>query len=136
MRVLSRLVTSRSEQLRAAACIGSDPQLFDAISWPDAEPALKICSHCPVKEVCERHVLGSRPRNSFFDGVAGGRVWRDGLVVPRPKQWKAPVHREYCGGIYGRRFHEEHEERYCFPCAVAFPVKYNQPTLDILAENE
>ena len=62
----------------AAACRDADPQLFDAMSGPKVFDALSYCDRCEVVRECETFV---RPRKSFFDGVAAGRVWRAGRVV-------------------------------------------------------
>lgn len=61
-----------------AACIGADPRLFDAISGEAAEDALSYCDRCPVIRECETVV---RPKKSFFDGVAAGRIWQNGAPV-------------------------------------------------------
>lgn len=61
-----------------AACLGADPRLFDAISGEAVLDALSYCERCPVIPECEDLV---RPRRSYFDGVAAGKVWREGRVV-------------------------------------------------------
>ena len=61
-----------------AACLGADPRLFEAHSGDAAADALSSCERCPVRPECEDLV---RPRRSYFDGVAAGKVWRDGRVV-------------------------------------------------------
>lgn len=61
--------------LPEAACIGADPRLFDATSGDLAEDALSYCDRCPVVPQCEDLV---RPRRSYFDGVAAGKIWHNG----------------------------------------------------------
>jgi len=61
-----------------AACLGADPRLFEATAGDAAADALSYCERCPVTRECEDLV---RPRRSYFDGVAAGRVWRDGRVI-------------------------------------------------------
>ena len=64
--------------ISAAACIGADPRLFDAIQGEAAEDALSYCDRCPVVKECETVV---RPKKSYFDGVAAGRIWSNGVPV-------------------------------------------------------
>lgn len=61
-----------------AACIGADPRLFDATDGEEVEDALSYCDRCPVIKECETIV---RPKKSFFDGVAAGRIWQNGQQV-------------------------------------------------------
>lgn len=122
-------MTSRSRLLKDAACIEADPRFFDAVTWEEAEPALTYCGECPVKPICERHVLSSRPTASHFDGVAGGRVWRDGRPVPRPVQWRLAIRRVHCGSYEGRITHLENQERHCAACQLNEPPQAIQMTL-------
>lgn len=62
--------------LHAAACNGADPKLFDATSGEQALDALSYCDRCEIIVRCETHV---NPRGSFFDGVAAGRIWSNGI---------------------------------------------------------
>lgn len=64
--------------LSVAACVGADPALFDDCTFPQAQLALTFCERCPVTQQCIDMV---RPSKSFFDGVAGGVVWRNGYRV-------------------------------------------------------
>lgn len=64
--------------LDEAACIGADPRLFDANTGERMHDALSYCDRCPVIPECEDHV---RPRRSHFDGVAAGKVWREGKII-------------------------------------------------------
>ncbi len=61
-------------------CVGMDPKLFDAWQGEEALQALMICAQCPVKKLCEEFV---RPKRSYFDGVCGGKVWKDGMRVDK-----------------------------------------------------
>ena len=68
-----------------AACIGTDPLLFDAKSYATAGPALAVCGRCPVKVECLAVVA---PQGNEFDGVCAGEVWRAGRRVRPPKRWE------------------------------------------------
>jgi hypothetical protein len=61
--------------LQRAACKGADPVLFDETFGERVFDALSYCDRCPVIPECEDYV---QPRRSYFDGVAGGRLWRNG----------------------------------------------------------
>lgn len=67
------------KHLTQAACIGISPSVFDADQYPDAWGGLKICSTCPRKArwACLQRI---EPHKMWFDGVAGGLVWRNGIV--------------------------------------------------------
>jgi len=69
-----------SEKLLDAACLGDNPKLFDATSYPQAFAGLAVCARCTVKVECLQTV---RPGPSWFDGIAGGVVFRDGYQVRR-----------------------------------------------------
>lgn len=62
--------------LHLAACKGANPRLFDAIAGDEVEDALSYCDRCPIIERCEEHV---RPKQSYYDGVAAGKVWKHGV---------------------------------------------------------
>lgn len=64
--------------LEGAACIGVDPKLFNATTGDEAEDALSYCDRCPVTQACEDLI---RPRKSYYDGIAAGRIWKDGAPV-------------------------------------------------------
>lgn len=62
-------------RLEGAACAGADPVLFDAVGGDAAADALSYCDRCAVTRECEDLV---KPRRSYFDGVAAGRIWHNG----------------------------------------------------------
>jgi WhiB family redox-sensing transcriptional regulator len=64
-----------SYRLMEAACKGADPSLFDFFDGERVEDALSYCDRCTVIEECLAYVS---PRRSYFDGVAAGKVWRNG----------------------------------------------------------
>lgn len=66
------------KSLEDAECVSFDPMLFNAKTYPEADPALKICATCTTVTACIEFV---RPSKSYFDGVAGGVVWRNGYIV-------------------------------------------------------
>ncbi|MCC3776609.1 hypothetical protein K6I33_001023, partial [Streptomyces sp. UNOB3_S3] len=45
-------------------------------------PALRACAGCPVPRYCLEAVA---PRESWFDGVCGGRLWRNGKEARIPE---------------------------------------------------
>lgn len=65
--------------LEYAACAGVNPRLFDETTYPQAWNALKVCSSCPRRTqwACLKKI---EPHRTWFDGVAGGMVWRNGIV--------------------------------------------------------
>lgn len=71
-------MTRNKIYLPEAACIGADPTLFDATQGERAEDALSYCDRCTVLKECEEIV---KPKKSHFDGVAAGRIWREGAVI-------------------------------------------------------
>ncbi|MER5481747.1 WhiB family transcriptional regulator [Streptomyces sp. NPDC002812] len=66
----------------AAACAALSPAVVFARRAKDAAPALRACAVCTVHTECEEAVA---PAESRFDGVCGGRLWRNGIpsVVPQ-----------------------------------------------------
>lgn len=59
-------------------CQGEDPYIFDN-EWTYGM-ALGMCEECPVRLWCLRQV---DPARSYFDGVAGGHVWKEGRPQDR-----------------------------------------------------
>lgn len=71
------------EQIRIladASCQGADPSLFDNTHYREAleSGALALCAGCAIPKICLEIV---RPNRTWFDGVAGGHVWRNGHRV-------------------------------------------------------
>jgi len=66
------------EFVLSAPCSTSDPWLFDQYQLDLAQPALAICARCPFWERCDELV---KPQNSYFSGVASGKVWRNGKIL-------------------------------------------------------
>jgi hypothetical protein len=64
--------------LDRGACVGADPTLFDVTFGDLVFDALSYCDRCDVSASCEDWV---QPRRSHYDGVAAGKVWRDGTEV-------------------------------------------------------
>ncbi|RCH68203.1 hypothetical protein DT019_14590 [Streptomyces sp. SDr-06] len=64
-----------------AACIGLPDRAVFAGDPEAALPALRACDICPVRRSCLEAVA---PRRSWFDGVSGGRLWRNGRPVRIP----------------------------------------------------
>lgn len=64
--------------MREAACKDANPTLFDHTEGIHVWEALYYCDRCKVQKECDEVV---RPRKSYFDGVAAGKVWRNGQRV-------------------------------------------------------
>lgn len=60
-----------------AACAGKEPMLFDQTNDRLALPALRICETCPVRAACWQWAANE----GWFEGVAGGAIWRRSEVV-------------------------------------------------------
>jgi hypothetical protein len=52
----------------APACAGADPDLFFPLPWQSVDPAMAICSGCPVQAVC---LVRARARGERY-GIWGG----------------------------------------------------------------
>lgn len=63
-----------------APCRRADPWLFDQYHFDLSQPALNYCKRCRFWEECESLV---EPKNSHFDGICGGKVWRNGRVLAK-----------------------------------------------------
>ncbi|WP_457032614.1 WhiB family transcriptional regulator [Kitasatospora sp. P5_F3] len=61
-----------------AACAGLPSRTVFATRRTEAAPALDRCGHCPVRSQC---LAAVQPDQSWFDGVCGGRLWRNGRAV-------------------------------------------------------
>ncbi|MBB4948518.1 WhiB family redox-sensing transcriptional regulator [Kitasatospora gansuensis] len=61
-----------------AACTGLPGGTVFATRYAQALPALLACGRCPLRAECEAAV---DPANSWFDGVCGGRLWRNGRPI-------------------------------------------------------
>ncbi|WP_327168620.1 WhiB family transcriptional regulator [Streptomyces subrutilus] len=71
----------------AAACAGLPPAVVFARKPKDAAPALRACAVCPVRRQC---VSAVAPAESLFDGVCGGRLWRNGRPAAVPSSSGSP----------------------------------------------
>lgn len=107
------LVTLLAER---APCGGLDPLWFEATDYRYAEPALEVCAACPVVALCDAVV---RPRDSYFDGVAAGKVWVNGVEVGTRRGHREPTIRTSCGSEYGYELHRVNGERQCPRCRQA-----------------
>ena len=63
-----------------APCREADPWLFDQFNLDLAQPALNYCSSCIFWTECESLV---QPKPNFYDGIVGGKVWRNGRVLAK-----------------------------------------------------
>lgn len=61
-----------------AACQGLPLRSVFSVRPVEAAEVLRACNHCPVRNECEAVV---DPANTWFDGVSGGRLWRNGREV-------------------------------------------------------
>ncbi|MEC4016411.1 WhiB family transcriptional regulator [Streptomyces sp. H27-D2] len=67
----------------SAACADLPPRSVFTTLPSEAGSALRACNQCPVRKQCEAVVA---PAKTWFDGVSGGRLWRNGreVAVSRP----------------------------------------------------
>lgn len=63
---------------RDAACVDLPQQYVFTRTLAEAAPVLRACNQCPIRRECEAVV---DPSHSWFDGVSGGRLWRNGRAV-------------------------------------------------------
>lgn len=65
-----------------AECNGADPTLFETTNLIRAKFALAYCHGCLVTAECEAKVVPPPPAPmSWYDGVAGGKVFSNGVVI-------------------------------------------------------
>ncbi|MEU3464913.1 WhiB family transcriptional regulator [Streptomyces sp. NPDC006733] len=62
----------------SAACLDLPPQSVFTLRRSEAGDVLRACNQCPIRRECEAVV---DPTHSWFDGVSGGRLWRNGREV-------------------------------------------------------
>jgi WhiB family redox-sensing transcriptional regulator len=79
----------------AAACADLPARTVFATRLKQAGPALGRCLRCPVARECRAAVA---PEHSWFDGVCGGVLWRNGRVVARAEQ---AVDADWPPAVYG-----------------------------------
>ncbi|MEU8560605.1 hypothetical protein AB0C45_03860 [Streptomyces cyaneofuscatus] len=83
---------------------------------------LAVCRDCPFRAQCIDLVL---PSASLFDGVCGGRLWRDGQVLAtcddaQPAELRERGRRPITHGTEaGARAHNRRGERACSLCREA-----------------
>ena len=72
-----------------AACVGKPPYLFDVTEYWNliSDLALNMCCICPVKEDC---LIVVNPTESYYDGIAGGMIFKNGEIVSREKPLSKP----------------------------------------------
>lgn len=63
-----------------APCAKADPWLFDQHQIDLALQGLTYCQRCPFWTECDELV---KPKQSHYDGIASGKVWRNGKVLAR-----------------------------------------------------
>ncbi len=64
-----------------AICAGVNPVPFDQIEFNGlAEAALEMCSRCSVQMEC---LIVVNPHATFYDGIAAGKVFKNGIVQKR-----------------------------------------------------
>ena len=63
-----------------APCRTADSWLFDQTNLDLAMPGLAYCARCIYWQECESLV---EPQSSHYDGIVGGKVWRNGKILAR-----------------------------------------------------
>jgi hypothetical protein len=111
------------EESRVAAHLYDNAKCHDdAILFETQErylvlEAIKVCNGCSVRRECLEVIS---PYQSFFDGVAGGFLWKDGRRVNIEGQiLLEPEPRTECGSPYGYEKHRRSAERACTQCLEA-----------------
>jgi len=76
---------ARKKLDREANCIDKPARYFDETEYDSiiAEAALSICSECKVQEEC---LLVVNPSNSFYDGIVGGIIFKNGKIQKKEKR--------------------------------------------------
>ncbi len=94
-----------------------------APTTPRVLSLLAVCQDCPLRSQCIDLVL---PRTCRFDGVCGGRFWRNGKVLAtcegaRPAELRESRRRRPIrhGTEAGARAHNRRGERACDRCREA-----------------
>ncbi|MFF3575802.1 hypothetical protein ACGFY3_31010 [Streptomyces mirabilis] len=72
---------------RAAACADLPEHSVFTRILSEAEPVLRACNQCLIRHECEAVV---DPSHTWFDGVSGGRLWRNGREVSRAMPQDTP----------------------------------------------
>lgn len=62
------------EWLRAAACVGEDPEMFFPVGTTgpalrEAAEAKRVCARCPVAAACLSHALDTAPTSGVWGGT-------------------------------------------------------------------
>lgn len=68
------------EFVAIAPCAKADPWLFDQNEIDLALAGLNYCRYCPFWVECDEWV---QPKPNHYDGVVGGKVWKNGRVLAR-----------------------------------------------------
>lgn len=72
-------MTLHSKLLDEGKCVGTSRFLWDQTEFNEFSAiALNICRECPVKGLCLQWV---EPKRSFYDGVAGGHIFKHGRLI-------------------------------------------------------
>jgi len=78
-------------------------------------PQLATCGPCPFRVEC---IATVKPAQALFDGIAGGRLWCNGVVINAlddvcDEELAEPKLRASCGTEAGAKDHIRHGERPC-----------------------
>ncbi|WP_324787158.1 hypothetical protein [Streptomyces sp. H51] len=84
-------------------------------------PLLTVCGPCPFRAECIATVM---PAQAKFDGIAGGRLWSNGVVIDAvddvfDEELAEPKLRATCGTEAGAKDHARHGESACPSCRQA-----------------
>ncbi|MET8326278.1 hypothetical protein [Streptomyces sp. NPDC005181] len=82
---------------------------------------LGYCKACPFRAEC---IAVVKPSQAMFDGIAGGRLWCNGLVIDAlddvsDDELAEPKLRPSCGTEAGAKSHSRNDERICPSCRQA-----------------
>jgi hypothetical protein len=94
-----------------------DGILFDTQELYLVIEAIRICNSCSVRRECIEVIS---PYQNYYDGVAGGFLWRDGKRINvEGQELLEPQLRTECGTPYGYEKHRRSAEKACGECLTA-----------------
>ncbi|MCX4858303.1 hypothetical protein OG426_30570 [Streptomyces canus] len=111
-----------------APCCGLDGFTVGENDWKTGAdlkrlcgPQLATCGPCPFRAEC---IATVKPAQAFFDGIAGGRLWCNGVVIASlddvcDEELAEAKLRASCGTEAGAKDHIRHGESPCPSCRQA-----------------
>lgn len=122
----------RADTFDQAVCAGMDPDEADDAFFPTTDTtyakAKRICSRCPVSDLCLAATLkveqgAGSTRFGFFGGKTPNERAR--LAGGRVSFTKEPEQGDTCNTLAGYRAHRRHREQACDTCRAVWNA-YNR----------